>query len=121
MKSRRQNYGHGDRFTVPGDKITVDSRPNGVAIGEPTGECNAQAFLEGAAGHLVTKHNDLIQASYSLTLDELRLVLVAVSKIDPRPEVEGSAWFLQEQHGIFISAHEFASIFQLDRIGRAHV
>lgn len=115
MKSRRQNYGHGDRFTVPGDKITVDSRPNGVAIGEPTGECNAQAFLEGAAGHLVTKHNDLIQASYSLTLDELRLVLVAVSKIDPRPEVEGSAWFLQEQHGIFISAHEFASIFQLDR------
>lgn len=115
MKSRRQIYGCGDRFTVPGDRFTVDDHPNGGAIEEPIGEGNAQAFLEGAAGHLVTKHNDLVQASYSLTLDEFRLVLVAVSKIDPRPEVGGRARYLREQHGIFISAHEFASIFQLDR------
>lgn len=114
MMPRRQNYGRGDRFTVPGDKFTADSRPNGGPTGEPTGEGNAQAFLESGAGHLVTKHNDLVQASYSLTLDELRLVLVAVSKIDPRPEAGGRVRHLQEQHGIFISAHEFASIFQLD-------
>lgn len=110
MRSRRQNYGRGDRFMVPGDRFMVDSSPNGG----PTGEGNAQAILSGA-GHLVTKHNDLVQASYSLTLDELRLVLMAVSKIDPRPEVGGRARYLQEQHGIFISAHEFASIFQIDR------
>lgn len=114
MKPRRQIYGCGDRFTVPGDKFMVDGRPNGGAIEEPTGEGNAQAFLKSGAGHLVTKHNDLVQASYSLTLDELRLVLVAVSKIDPRPEVGGRGRYLQEQHGIFISANEFASIFQLD-------
>ncbi len=114
MKSRRQIYGCGDKFTVPGDEFMVDSPPNGGATKGPTGEGNAQAILSGA-GHLVTKHNDLVQASYSLTLDELRLVLMAVSKIDPRPEVRGRARYLQEQHRIFISAHEFASIFQLDK------
>lgn len=115
MKSRRQIYGCGDRFTVPGDKFMVGGRPNGGAIGEPTGDGNAQAFFESGAGHLVTKHNDLVQASYSLTLDELRLVLMAVSKVDTRSEVGGRTRYLQEQQGIFISAHEFASVFQLDR------
>jgi plasmid replication initiation protein len=100
---------------VPGDRFTVDSHPNGEAIGGATGEGNAQAFFEGGAGNLVTKHNDLVQASYSLTLDELRLVLIAVSKVDTRSNVGGRTRYLQEQQGIFISAQEFASIFQLDR------
>jgi len=34
--------------------------------------------------HTVTKSNDLIEAGYSLTLNEQRLLLVAISKIDPR-------------------------------------
>jgi hypothetical protein len=59
MRSRRQIYGRGDRFMVPGDRFTVDSRPNGEAIGGATGEGNVQAFLDGAR-HLVTKHNDLV-------------------------------------------------------------
>lgn len=115
MSLRRQIYGHGDKFTVPGGRFTVDSCPNGEAIGGATGKGNAQAFFEGGAGNLVTKHNDLVQASYSLTLDELRLVLMAVSKVDTRSEAGGRTRYLQEQQGIFISAQEFASIFQLDR------
>ncbi len=33
---------------------------------------------------IVTKHNHLIEASYRLTLEEQRLLLICISKIDPR-------------------------------------
>ncbi len=33
---------------------------------------------------LVTKHNDLTEASYKLTLEEQRLILACIAKIDSR-------------------------------------
>lgn len=53
---------------------------------------------------VVAKHNHLIEASYHLTLDEQRLILSCIAKIDPR---EGSE-FPEE---IFITAKEFSENF----------
>jgi len=53
----------------------------------------------------VTKSNDLIEASYHLSLNEQRLVLAALSRIDPRKKMST---------GIKITAAEFAEIFEIN-------
>ena len=56
--------------------------------------------------HLVVKHNDLIEAGYKLTLEEQRLVLACISKIDSRPGAEVPDL-------ITITASEYSELFGL--------
>lgn len=55
----------------------------------------------------MTKHNDLIEASYKLTLNEQRLILFSISQVDPRKP-------LSEKNEFTIHAQEFAEIFGMD-------
>ena len=55
----------------------------------------------------ITKSNYLIEASYKLTLNEQRLVLAAIAKIDPRKPLP--------RGGIKISAAEFGESFDIDK------
>ncbi len=57
----------------------------------------------------VTKANHLIEASYRLTLEEQRLVLACISKIDPRDTLEKAS------RPITITANEYAELFNIDR------
>ncbi len=52
----------------------------------------------------VTKSNDLVVAAYKLTLNEQRLLLAAISQIDPRKPMP---------RPITITAHEFADHYQM--------
>ena len=52
----------------------------------------------------VTKHNSLIEASYKLSLNEQRLVLLCISKLDPRKP-------LPKENLFTITAKEFSSMF----------
>ena len=52
----------------------------------------------------VTKHNGLIEASYKLTLNEQRLVLLCISQLDPRKP-------LPKENLFTITAKDFASMF----------
>lgn len=54
--------------------------------------------------HVVVKHNDLIEAGYKLTLEEQRLVLACIGKIDPGNGVPDV---------IRVSAKEYAELFGL--------
>ncbi|OED44686.1 hypothetical protein ACH42_07010 [Endozoicomonas sp. (ex Bugula neritina AB1)] len=54
--------------------------------------------------NLVVKHNDLIEASYKLTLEEQRLILASISKVDSRKDVPVE---------IMITAKEYAELFDL--------
>ncbi len=54
----------------------------------------------------VTQSNHLIEASYRLKLDEKRLILAAVSKIDSRNQVPDE---------ITVTAEEYGSMFDLDK------
>ncbi|WP_257282319.1 replication initiation protein [Endozoicomonas sp. ISHI1] len=54
--------------------------------------------------NLIVKHNDLIEAGYKLTLEEQRLVLACISKIDSRPGAE-------VPDAITITASEYAGLF----------
>ena len=58
------------------------------------------------ADSVVTQSNRLIEASYMLTLNEKRLMLMAISKLDGRKPMP---------NGVFrFSAYEFAETFHLD-------
>lgn len=52
----------------------------------------------------VTKSNDLVVAAYKLTLNEQRLLLAAISQIDPRKPMP---------RPLTITAHEFAEQYQM--------
>lgn len=52
----------------------------------------------------VTKHNSLIEASYKLSLNEQRLVLLCISKLDPRKPIPKENLFT-------ITAKEFSTMF----------
>ncbi|MDG9882805.1 replication initiation protein [Pseudomonas sp. GD04058] len=54
--------------------------------------------------HTITKSNSLIKASYRLTLNEYRLVLAAISQIDPRKPLP---------RPIRVCAHDFAELYGL--------
>ncbi|NCQ40296.1 replication initiation protein [Shewanella vesiculosa] len=56
---------------------------------------------------LITKHNALVEASYKLTLNEQRLILFCISKIDPRKP-------LAKDNSFTISASEFSETFGID-------
>ena len=56
---------------------------------------------------VISKHNTLIEASYKLTLNEQRLVLLCISKIDPRKP-------LPKDHSFTITANEFSEVFGVD-------
>ncbi len=57
---------------------------------------------------IVTKHNDLIEASYKLTLEEQRLLLICIAKLDSRPNtpfpdaITISAEEYSDQYGILL-------------------
>ncbi len=55
---------------------------------------------------IVTQSNHLVEASYRLRLDEKRLVLAAISKIDSRNKVPDE---------ITITALEFSEMFKIDK------
>lgn len=61
----------------------------------------------------VTKANDLIEASYRLTLNEQRLVLSAVALIDSQSTTQGMQ--LRDGRKMRISAAAFAEAFDVDR------
>lgn len=85
--------------------------------------------MSSLENYKVTQSNRLIEASYTLTLNEKRLVLCAASMIDSRKALpEG------EQGYLSVRAEDFANLFGLetrhsyktlkeavDKIGRAHV
>lgn len=54
---------------------------------------------------IVTKSNWLIEASYKLTLEEQRLILICIAKIDSRREVPDE---------VTITALEYAEMFKID-------
>ncbi len=56
---------------------------------------------------IVTKHNNLIEASYKLTLNEQRLVLSCISQLDPRKSFPKDNLFT-------ITAKEFAATFGVE-------
>lgn len=56
---------------------------------------------------VVTKHNSLIEASYKLTLNEQRLVLLCISKLDSRKPLPKDNLFT-------ITVKEFASMFGIN-------
>lgn len=53
---------------------------------------------------IITKHNNLVEASYKLTLNEQRLVLLCISKLDSRKP-------LPKENLFTITAKEFAEMF----------
>ena len=59
------------------------------------------------ADNSVCTSNDLVRASYSLSLNEQRLLLAAISKVNPRATGHQSL-------KIRITAHEFAKTFNID-------
>ncbi len=54
---------------------------------------------------VVTQANLLVEASYRLNLEEKRIIIAAISKIDSRGEVPAS---------VTITAEEYAQLFELD-------
>jgi|CXWL01.1.fsa_nt_gi plasmid replication initiation protein len=55
----------------------------------------------------VTKHNDLVEASYKLTLDEQRLILICIARINPfEPLPEGNRFE--------VTVEEFCGLFGVD-------
>lgn len=67
--------------------------------------------------HLVAKSNDLIRASYKLTLNEQRLILLAVAGLhSTRPGIRPG---FNQVDAIRITAHEFAEAWRLP-IGKAY-
>lgn len=104
--SRREIYGFGEKFTVTSEKFTVAGPP--IAI--PNRGANT------TPNRKVTKGNELIAtACYSLSLDELRLILVAISKLDSRVLASGRARFARDQLGLHVTAEEFSTLFGIDR------
>lgn len=55
----------------------------------------------------VTKHNSLIEASYKLTLNEQRLILLCISQLDPRKP-------LPKENLFTITARDFALMFGIN-------
>ena len=56
---------------------------------------------------VITKHNSLIEASYKLTLNEQRLVLICIAKLDARKP-------LPKENSFTITAKEFAATFSIE-------
>jgi plasmid replication initiation protein len=55
---------------------------------------------------VITKSNHLIEASYKLSLNELRLILIAISHIDGRKPID-------KENDFTITANEFSQIFNI--------
>lgn len=67
-----------------------------------------QAELDWQPGHsTVTKSNDLIEAGYALTLNEQRLVLMAIGFIDPRKPMKNRV--------LTIEADDFSKAYDIER------
>lgn len=67
---------------------------------------------QGLSGNLVTKSNSLIRASYKLTLQEQRLVLAGISKLDSR---KSHFTPRNNQTKVKVTAIEFADTYGIDR------
>lgn len=67
---------------------------------------------DSLADNLVTKSNSLVQASYKLSLQEQRLVLAAISKLDSR---KSHMHPRNDQTRVRITALEFAATFGIDK------
>lgn len=74
---------------------------------ELTTEINADTSLETAISpHVVSKHNDLVGASYRLSVAEQRLILLAIAKIDSRKPMP---------NGIVVTADDFMSRYTVNK------
>ena len=58
--------------------------------------------IDGGSAVKVSKHNDLVSASYRLTLAEQRLILAAIAQIDPRKPMP---------KGLSVMAADYAAIY----------
>lgn len=58
------------------------------------------------SAHVVSKHNDLVGASYRLSVAEQRLILLAIAKIDSRKPMP---------NGIVVTAHDFMSRYTVNK------
>lgn len=81
-----------------GDIITTDS----VAT-EPDSDTSNETMI---SPHVVSKHNDLVGASYRLSVAEQRLILLAIAKIDSRKPMP---------NGIVVTAHDFMSRYTVNK------
>lgn len=72
----------------------------------------AEVEVGGLSDNVVAKSNSLVRASYKLNLQEQRLVLAAISKLDSRrPHIHPK----HSQTSVRISALEFAETFGIDK------
>ena len=81
-----------------GDIITTDS----VAT-EPDSDTSNETMI---SPDVVSKHNDLVGASYRLSVAEQRLILLAIAKIDSRKPMP---------NGIVVTAHDFMSRYTVNK------
>jgi plasmid replication initiation protein len=81
-----------------GDIITTDS----VATEQDSDTSNETMI----SPHVVSKHNDLVGASYRLSVAEQRLILLAIAKIDSRKPMP---------NGIVVTAHDFMSRYTVNK------
>jgi plasmid replication initiation protein len=76
------------------------------------GDISLEELAVSPENHLVVKSNALVQASYKLTLNEQRLVLLGVSILDSRrPGIRPG---FNQIEGIKITAEAFAEAFHID-------
>ena len=73
-------------------------------IQTPAAKKNDQHKRQHKGGLLVVKHNLLIEGRYRLSLDEMRLLLLAISKLDSRSQQDSP-------RAINVTAREFSDIY----------
>jgi plasmid replication initiation protein len=77
-----------------------DSNPYSTVV-----QTDKQVKAKGMAEHLIVKSNELVEASYSLSIDETRLIVCALAGVDSRKEFPDK---------ISIHAEDFALRFGCD-------
>ena len=80
-------------------------------IESPMPEVSAILSPDNLGSNLVVKHNYLVQACYKLNLQEQRLVLASLSKLDSR---KSPLHPRNSQTSVRITAKEFAETFPID-------
>jgi len=68
---------------------------------------NGWIINKSQGAEMITKHNSLIESSYKLTLNEQRLLLIGISKLDSRKP-------LSENKLVEITAKEFSEIYKIN-------
>lgn len=62
----------------------------------------------------VTKSNNLIRASYKLTLSEQRVLICCLAQIDARKKMQSQHTLEMQTEGLTVTALDYAALFELD-------